>query len=1104
MPPIIRLTDQNDLVETSKYPDYAKFPFEKFNPVQSRVFELYDKDANIVIAAATSAGKTVCAELLLANEIRVRGGKGMYLAPMKALAKEKIDDWSDDKHHFSNLNLSICTGDYQLTPERRKELEASNLVMMTSEMLNSRIRNFKAEQNEWLKSIGTLVVDESHLLAVAGRGDHLEVGLMKFCKLNPNCRIVFLSATMPNVKEISEWVSYVLNKKETYLIESTYRPCPLGIHYETYQEAGTYESNEEEKVSAALRIINDYKDDKFLVFVHTKRTGEMMLKNLKKAGYNAEFHSADLDKTKRHKLEADFRSRKIDILVATSTLAWGCHAYGSLVQMADGTLKKIEEVFVGDRVLSFDGKSFVEDTVINCADKEDNGLIITLSTGEKCNVTNEHLFFSTVGRNSPAWNKVEDLSVGDFIAVPKQYNFPTIDEYNPKGYLFGALTGDGCVCRAGYHASGEEKNLIDICANKNDRYFLSRIKKTLEQELNYKLPKLKPDSNGVLHLVCKAKVASDYFKGVINPGRKYNLSIPSFIQKDRALLRSYLIGLFDTDGGLEDHSNGSWSVGLSNINEKFIRQIQQLLLTFGINSGIGKKKTKDVIINGRFQKGKNDCWRLRIYNENIVNFYKNIGFSHPKKTALLKSLVRKGFCVNRDLFPARRLITEHADLCGISGYKLCKNTSSSDHWTLLNKQDIKTSSLNKLLLEYPAESELNSLANADLLWKKITKIENSSKNRFRDIEIENHHNFVCDGFLSHNCNLPARRVIITGVHRGLNEVDNYDIWQEVGRAGRPGFDPRGDAYILVPHSEAAMYIKKLQTPQKIGSRLLDYVGDEYVQHYKTLAFHLVSEIHHDEIYNRESMHGWYERSLAHFQANDLDDKIVDSTLDLLLKCGAIREEGGEYKVTMVGKIASMFYFSPFDVSDLRRNFKILFDSGQEGNDLVLSMALGNTDTIRMGIVSKVEREEMGNFSHKIKTLFGDKVKDTAIKGAYVYYLLLNGIKTGVFTAMARNLQADYARLNAVLNALDGMSCKWNKKTWFKKTQMRVSYGVKGELVDLCQIADIGKAKAEKLWAAGIKTPRDVVNNSSKVQSILKLKPDKLKEMIASASVVDLF
>ena len=206
MPPVSVLSDQTNLVPTSQYP-YAKFGFEYFNPVQSRVFEIYDKETSCVIAAATSAGKTVCAEMFMFHEIIKRGGKCLYLSPLRALAQEKYDDWTDEKHDLLKFKVSICTGDYRLTIKRKEELEAANVIIMTSEMLNHRARNSKSEQSKFLQTTGTVVVDESHLLTVPGCGDHLESGLMKFTEINPNARLVLLSATMPNVEEISNWVS---------------------------------------------------------------------------------------------------------------------------------------------------------------------------------------------------------------------------------------------------------------------------------------------------------------------------------------------------------------------------------------------------------------------------------------------------------------------------------------------------------------------------------------------------------------------------------------------------------------------------------------------------------------------------------------------------------------------------------------------------------------------------------------------------------------------------------------------------------------------------------------------------------------------------------
>lgn len=665
---VTKLGDQNELVECSKYPEYASFKFEKFNPVQSRIFEIYKDDCNILVAARTSAGKTVCSEMVMAQEIRERGGKAMFLVPLRALAKEKIDDWTDPSHHFSDLKVSICTGDYKLGDNRRKELEDADLIVMTSEMLNSRCRNYKSESNSWLKEIKTIVVDEFHLLTVPNRGDHLEVGLMKLTQISPECRIVALSATMPNIDDISSWLSK-LNNKTTYLINSNYRPCPLTLHYEEYDDFGTYEMNEDSKIDCAINLIRKNPKDKFLLFVHTKNTGQKVKRYLDQLNIKCEFHNADLEKEQRHSVESKFKLGELRVVVATSTLAWGL-------------------------------------------------------------------------------------------------------------------------------------------------------------------------------------------------------------------------------------------------------------------------------------------------------------------------------------------------------------------------------------------------------------------------------------------NLPARRVIITGVHRGMSEVETYDIFQMAGRAGRPGYDPSGDAYILLPKNKFDYHKDRLSIPQDIESQLLSHIGDADNPHYKTLAFHLVSEIHHGSIKNIDDIHNWYERSLAFHQSSELDDSIVDKTLELLIQTGAIKEEDEEYSTTIIGKVSSMFYISPFDVADLRRNFKVLFQKNLEKNDLFLSYALGNVDSIRCGFVNKSEKEEMEDYQrHMLK--YVSSALDTSIKGGYAYYCLLRGDDLGPFSSLGRALQFDFDRIASVLNSLDSMGCKWNKKDFFKNLSLRIMYGVRPELVEFCKLPNIGRVRAEKLYAAGFRKPLDLKENIQRVVSVLNMKDEKISEILNS-------
>jgi replicative superfamily II helicase len=320
---------QEECVRSDNFP-YMSFPFEYFNPMQSSFLPEIEKDNNVIVCGKTSAGKTVIAETIFSyvlEEQRKTDPHAIvaYISPLKALASEKQQDWTNPSHTFSKYNLSILTGDYMLTEERKKELSKAEIICMSSEMLGSRIRRNNREINKWLHNIRTIVVDESHLLTVPERGSNLEVALMKFTAVNPKCRVVFLSATMPNVRNLGEWLTK-LNTKQTTVIKSDYRPVDLNWNYEYYNQGRFYNETEKNKITKTISIVQRYHKDKFIVFVHSKKTGRKILKELNDAKIPAKFHNADLNRTERANIEESFKSREpgsLRVLVSTSSLAWG-------------------------------------------------------------------------------------------------------------------------------------------------------------------------------------------------------------------------------------------------------------------------------------------------------------------------------------------------------------------------------------------------------------------------------------------------------------------------------------------------------------------------------------------------------------------------------------------------------------------------------------------------------------------------------------------------------------------------------------------------------------------------------------------------------------
>lgn len=314
-----------ELVPTSKFP-YLKFKFEFFNPIQSEVFNYFDKDVNCVVAASTSAGKTTVAEMFMADSI-AKGKKAIFLSPLKAVSQEKYEDWTNPEHSWGKLNVSIVTGDYQLTDKRVEELNNAHVIIITTEMLDSRTRRITIEKNFWLNDCGVVVCDESHLLGIKNRGDKLESAIMRFTKQNVFSRIVFLSATMSNVAEISKWISS-LNNKKTELINSDYRPIQLDVHYESYDDYGKYQNVEQNKIKKTIELgLQKYKlNQQVLIFVHAKKTGRIIYDSFLSEGINPneiDFHYGDLDLKTRLDVERRTKTKEIKILIATSTLAWG-------------------------------------------------------------------------------------------------------------------------------------------------------------------------------------------------------------------------------------------------------------------------------------------------------------------------------------------------------------------------------------------------------------------------------------------------------------------------------------------------------------------------------------------------------------------------------------------------------------------------------------------------------------------------------------------------------------------------------------------------------------------------------------------------------------
>ncbi len=323
---------------------------------------------NLVLASPTASGKTLVAELTCLKHVLECKGKTIYLAPLRALASEKFEDFQRfsklRKANGQHVTIGISTGDFDSTDVW---LERYDIIVTTNEKADSLLRH----RAKWMEEISLVVADEVHLLNEAERGPTLEVVLARMLQVNPKMQILALSATMGNVNEIAEWLKaqYVVtewrpvNLKEGVLLQDEIqfkdgdsrkidRPTSndavnLALHVvKAGGQALVFASTRKNAAGLAKKIADHTKEvlskpakralqveaEKVLLADEKTRLSES-LSDLVRCG--VAFHHAGLAGPHRKLIETLFKAGKIKVLTSTPTLAFGVNLPARTVIVQD-------------------------------------------------------------------------------------------------------------------------------------------------------------------------------------------------------------------------------------------------------------------------------------------------------------------------------------------------------------------------------------------------------------------------------------------------------------------------------------------------------------------------------------------------------------------------------------------------------------------------------------------------------------------------------------------------------------------------------------------------------------------------------------------------
>jgi helicase len=335
---------------------------------------------NIVLASPTASGKTLIAELASMKHVLENHGKVLYLSPLRALASEKYDEFKKYtqivKVDGRKVSVGINTGDFD---DVDNWMEKFDIIITTNEKADFLLRH----RAKWMDNISLVIADEVHLLNEAERGPTLEIVLARLMQINPRIQILALSATITNVDEIAGW----LNSK--YIV-TEWRPIDLreGVVLQDeiqYKDGGSRRVEPETRFTYINLVLDTLKNGgQALVFASTRRnavsaaktlasnigkampkTGSVLIKQAREkanrellekeahkideAGEKTQiseeladmvrcgvaYHHAGLSGAHRKIIEDAFKERKLKVLTATPTLAWGVNLPARMVIIQD-------------------------------------------------------------------------------------------------------------------------------------------------------------------------------------------------------------------------------------------------------------------------------------------------------------------------------------------------------------------------------------------------------------------------------------------------------------------------------------------------------------------------------------------------------------------------------------------------------------------------------------------------------------------------------------------------------------------------------------------------------------------------------------------------
>ncbi len=284
--------------------------FETPSEVQEQAIPiLLEEDTDLVALAQTGTGKTAAFGFPMLQKIDVesRTTQGLILSPTRELCMQITNEMKNYGKYMKGLNVVAIYGGASISDQARQIKKGAQVIVATP----GRMKDMISRRMIDISKIQYCVLDEAD--EMLNMGFHEDI--TEILSHSPQEKSTWLfSATMP--REVSNIAKEFMYQPQEITVGSKNTGSENVSHeYYTVNARDRYQ---------ALKRLADANPEIFsVVFCRTKRDTQKVAEQLIADGYSAGAIHGDLSQNQRDIVMKQFRSRQIQMMVATDVAARG-------------------------------------------------------------------------------------------------------------------------------------------------------------------------------------------------------------------------------------------------------------------------------------------------------------------------------------------------------------------------------------------------------------------------------------------------------------------------------------------------------------------------------------------------------------------------------------------------------------------------------------------------------------------------------------------------------------------------------------------------------------------------------------------------------------